>query len=72
MDKTLKTNLRIQVRDHLQISRLMFSEFNPLNAKCCPHIETSQLICKANQLTRFYVRATLVFNGLSELSFITP
>ena len=31
---------------------------------CCPHIETSQLICKANQLTGFYMRATLAFNGL--------
>ena len=72
MDKTLKTNLRIQVRDYLQISPSNFSEFNPLNANCYPHIETSQLICIANQLTRFYVRATLVFSGLSELSFITP
>ena len=25
---------------------------------CCPHIETSQLICTANQLTGFYMRAT--------------
>ena len=32
----------------------------------CPHIETSQLICKANQLTGFYMRATQSFNGLSE------
>ena len=31
---------------------------------CCPHIWTSQLICFANQLTVFYFRATLVFNGL--------
>ena len=30
-----------------------------------PHIETSQLICCANQLTSFYMRATLAFNGLS-------
>ena len=29
-----------------------------------PHIETSQLICKANQLAGFYMRATLAFNGL--------
>ena len=32
--------------------------------QCCHHIETSQLICYANQLTGFYMRATLVFNGL--------
>ena len=29
-----------------------------------PHIETSQLICTADQLTGFYMRATLAFNGL--------
>ena len=30
-----------------------------------PHIETSQLICCANQLTGFYMRATLALNGLT-------
>ena len=29
-----------------------------------PHIETSQLICTANQLTGFYLRATVALNGL--------
>ena len=29
-----------------------------------PHIETSQLICTVKQLTGFYMRATLAFNGL--------
>ena len=28
------------------------------------HIETSELICSANQLTGFYMRVTLAFNGL--------
>ena len=28
-------------------------------------IETSQLICTASQLSGFYMRATLAFNGLS-------
>ena len=28
-------------------------------------METSQLICSANQLTGFYMRATPVFHGLS-------
>ena len=37
---------------------------NPLNCHCCPHVETSQLICKANQVTGSYMRATLTFNGL--------
>ena len=31
----------------------------------CPHIETSQLICCANQLTDIYMGATLAFNGLT-------
>ena len=37
------------------------------NISCCPHVETGQLICCANQLTGFYMRATLAFNG-----FIIP
>ena len=36
--------------------------------QCCPHIETSQFICCANQLTDFYMRATLALNGLSKVS----
>ena len=36
---------------------------NPLTTNA-PHIETSQLICSANQLTGFCMRATLVLNGL--------
>ena len=31
-----------------------------------PHIETSQLICTANELTCFYMRATLALNGLNK------
>ena len=37
----------------------------PIKHQCCLHIETSQLICIANQLTGFDMRATLVFNGLT-------
>ena len=29
--------------------------------QCCPHIETSQLICTENQLTGFYMRTALAF-----------
>ena len=29
-----------------------------------PYLETSQLICTANQLTGFYLRATVALNGL--------
>ena len=40
--------------------------FDQLKCHCCPHIETSQLICKAKQLSGFYMRATLTLNGLSK------
>ena len=43
----------------------MNKQFNPLNAST--HIETSQLICLANQLTGFYMSATLAFDGSMEL-----
>ena len=33
----------------------------PIKCQCCSHIETSQLICCANQLTGFYMRETLAF-----------
>ena len=36
-----------------------------IKCQCCHHIETSQLTCIANQLTGFYMRATLAFKGLS-------
>ena len=41
-----------------------FWVINPLSASVAL-IETSQLICTANQLTGFYMRATLALNGLS-------
>ena len=37
---------------------------NPFNGQCSSHIETSQLICRANQLTGFYVRGTLAVKRL--------
>ena len=33
--------------------------------QCCPYLETSQMICTVNQLAGFYMRVTLVFNGLN-------
>ena len=44
------------------LERYVFVE--PIKCQCCPHIETSQLICCAHQLTGFYMRETLTFNGL--------
>ena len=36
----------------------------PIKCQSCHHIETSQLICRASQLTGFYMMATLAFNEL--------
>ena len=36
----------------------------PIKCQCYPHVETSQLICTANQLNGFYMRATLTLSGL--------
>ena len=41
-----------------------------MKCQCCPDIETSQLICCANQLTGFYMRAKLAFNGLINYLFM--
>ena len=37
---------------------------NLIKRQSCNHIETSQLVCSANQLTGFYMMATLAFNEL--------
>ena len=48
--------------------RLISSQ--PIKCQCCPHVENSQLICCANQLTGFYMRATLALSGLIHLVFV--
>ena len=52
---------------HIVLTRNFKSSPSPIKCQCCPHIETSQLICTANQLTGFCMRATLALNGLSIL-----
>ena len=44
---------------------LIGQEHLPIKCQGCPDIETSQLICRAHQLTGFYMRATLARNGLN-------
>ena len=46
------------------------SSYITLTAKhqSCHHIETSPVICSANQLTSFYMMATLTFNELRYIS----
>ena len=46
---------------HIDAKRL---HFNLLSASVA-YIETSQVICYANQLTGFYMRGTLALNGLN-------
>ena len=50
----------------IKIQILSLDRLNSLNASHCPHIETSQLIYSANQLTGFYMRETTTFNELNE------
>ena len=40
----------------IHVIRMLFSKLlNPLTLSVHHHIETSQLICRANQLTGFYI-----------------
>ena len=43
------------------------SDFNPLRTNVPHHIETSQLICNANQLTGFYMRENIGPSWVNEL-----
>ena len=42
-----------------------------MKCQCCPHIETSQWIWTANQLTSFYTRETLALNELRSKAILT-
>ena len=44
--------------------------FKPFNDQCSHYIDTSQLICSANQLTGFYMMGTLVVKGLINYFFV--
>ena len=48
----------------LDIEEIIKAAISSLNAKAVI-IETSQLICRATQLTGFYMMATLAFNELT-------
>ena len=51
---------------HIDILNLCWRLGNlPITCQCCPHIENGKLICCANQLTGFYMRATVALNGLN-------
>ena len=41
-----------------------------IKCQCCSHIETTQLLCFANPLTGFCMRATLALNGLNWEMFL--
>ena len=60
--------------DHICKELLIWSHLLKKSFKfhCCHHIESSQLIWCANQLTGFYTRATLEFNGLIFIGNGTP
>ena len=41
-----------------------FGTFQLIKRQSCHHVETNQLICIANQLPGFYMKATFAFNEL--------
>ena len=53
---------KLCVQHFLQCST--FSNY-PFNDHCSHHIETSQLICRANQVTSFYMMGTLFVKRLT-------
>ena len=44
--------------------------FRPFNNQCSHHVETSQLICRANQLIDFYMVGALVVKRLIKHFFV--
>ena len=50
---------------HIPSYSLVFIVLFHWPIKWCHHIEISQLICTANQVAGFYIRATLAFNRLT-------
>ena len=59
---------------HLQPSQksvieLFMQIVKPFNDQCSHHIETSQLICRGNQLTGFYMMRTLVVKMLTNANY---
>ena len=59
MTKTIFRNLS---ETYKVLSKLI--ELILIKHQSCPYIETSHLICSANQLTGFYMMSTLPFNEL--------
>ena len=62
IDITWPTHAELSVYSYLVNLNKLLHE--PIKCQFCSHIETSQLTCTANQLTGFYMRATLALNGL--------
>ena len=71
----LKCNIRLKEWNRLRRQTILRNHTSSVQVKQwhklikrqnCHHIETSQLICKTNQLTGFYMMATLKFNELNE------
>ena len=60
---TRKT-LKLKPHSHLFIEILHKRKLQPFNDQCSCHIETNQLIYRANQLTGFYMMGTLIVKRL--------
>ena len=72
LNKLLKEFLKklifhLIIKPQFSYRQLLWMFCLTIKRQCCPHIETSKLICCANQLTGFYIRATLALNGLRQI-----
>ena len=67
---TLRFNNFIWLRFIFIHSSLFIQKLYPFNDQCSHHTETSQLICRANQLTGFYMIGTLVVKGLKNYHYL--
>ena len=66
---TIITTAMEKTMRHLRFLKILLpfdfsAEFLTFNDQCSHHIETSQLICRVNQLTGFYMMRTLVAKRL--------
>ena len=61
----------MQVSLEMIFNQIPIEKYKPFNNQCSHHIETSQLICSANQLTGFYMIGSLFVKGLIIIFFET-
>ena len=67
---SLSVTLTKKRRKKKKIIIIIIIKNEAFNGQCSHHIETSQLICRANKLTGFYIMGTLAVKGLTQFIII--